>query len=271
MWYTAGGPTAQALHRTVSSSQSSIARFGGLLDTLINAVDSFHAISALSHLPKQVLFPPVTKTIHSSIPGLAVAAPGLRMSLKLPTLKRSTFAAATLFAPDAIGFGILTDDGAEGIAEEIVLLACANQPLTWSRNGNCCAVASAGSASSKCEVRMSKVSTSERRWTCYRRLMTLVIEINRRVEIKDLWTSARAETCGHLTDSMEEREFSGMAKILPWKRRRLIKRPLGLQAVQSKSPHVEPNPRSSSAPSLRQPPEKPPNLKSVHLAPRWNR
>ena len=154
---TEGAATAHAWHSTPSVSQLSIARFGGVLDADINATDSLNASSGLWHKPWHVLLPPVTKTIHSSTPGLAVAAPGFRTSLWLSSVRRSTFRLATFAAPDATGFGIEIEGAEDGIADEMLSPAFWKKPLTWSRKGICCAAESAGSASKSGDVRISEV------------------------------------------------------------------------------------------------------------------
>ena len=80
-------------------------------------------------MPKHVLLPPVTKIIHSSMPGLAVAAPGFKTCLWLSRVIRSTLRLATFVAPDAMGFGI---DGVDidGMAEVMLWLAAPNHDLT---------------------------------------------------------------------------------------------------------------------------------------------
>ena len=61
-----GGPAPQALHRTGWSSQLRYAKCGVEGTGDHNAAVWLNAVSTFSHMPKQVLFPPVIKTHHSS-------------------------------------------------------------------------------------------------------------------------------------------------------------------------------------------------------------
>ena len=75
-------------------------------------------------------------------------------------VRRSTFRLAIFFAPEAIGFGMLGTErvDAEGMAEEMLLLAAASQDFTESRKGICCAAESAGNARRSVEARIADVA-----------------------------------------------------------------------------------------------------------------